>query len=698
MDKEHSTDKQKTRKALRERAEEAMRTSRADVAAMPAEDIQALVHELQVHQVELEIQNEELREAQAKLAESRDRYADLYEFAPVGYLTLGEHGAILEANLAAAEMLGTDRGALLQAKITSFIASASQDTFYLHQQAVDEDENKQVCELEMQSSEGPPVIVRLESIKHMQAQHAEAFCRTAMIDVTAQRKAEQELRALNAHLDQRVRDRTAELFQTIGNLQEEVVARREAEERLRREAELTEGLDETTQAVILTLDREGKILHINRYMEQLSGHTNDEMWGHDWFDTFLLPEDRTEIRELFQNAISGERTFRTIGAIVTKTGEIRQIEWSDAALTDRDGTVIGLVCTGHDVTDRIELEMRLRETTENLQAILNTAVDAIITIDPRGRIVSANPATQQMFGYTQEELVGHNVSMLMGSPHHEQHDDYLANYMRTGQAKIIGSGREVMARRKDDSTFPVDLVISQFHDRRGKMFTGVMRDISKRKELERHMAESREEERRHLSQEVHDGLGGQMTGVRLLAKSLQNQLQQQGSPFTEAVAELASHIRNAHEQLRAIARGLQPVEVTPDGLEAALGQLAALTSEQSGVVCVFRSLGSVSVSSPSHAVHLYRIAQEAVSNALRHASPEAITIDLAAEHGHLRLVVRDDGNGIQQSSDSSQGMGLRTMQYRANQIGATITVEPADEGGTEVCCVYPNQDDHDQER
>jgi PAS domain S-box-containing protein len=126
----------------------------------------------------------------------------------------------------------------------------------------------------------------------------------------------------------------------------------------------------------------------------------------------------------------------------------------------------------------------VHDTAERLRAVVNTAVEAIITIDERGIIESFNVAAEKMFGYRPDEVVGRNVSVLMPSPYHEQHDGYLANYCRTGEARIIGIGREVVGRRKDGTVFPMDLSVGEVHLSSGRMFTGIARDITARKQVE----------------------------------------------------------------------------------------------------------------------------------------------------------------------------------------------------------------------
>jgi len=247
----------------------------------------------------------------------------------------------------------------------------------------------------------------------------------------------------------------------------------------------------------------------------------------------------------------------------------------------------------------------------------------------------------------------------------------------------------VIAQRKDGTTFPIDLAVSQFHDRDGMMFTGIIRDISERKLLERHLAESRIEERRYLAQEIHDGLGGLLTGVSMLATALQSRLERDNHPEAKQASRLVDHLRDAHQHLRGILRGLLPIDVAPDGLPSALHALAEKINESQALTCEARVVGEVEVRSPVDATHLYRIAQVAVTNSVRHGRATRIDIRLEERDDRVMLTVHDNGRGIQGSSDTGQGMGLRTMAYRANQIRAALAVRPADGGGTLVRCSYP---------
>src|SRR5215468_12375830 len=151
------------RKGLRRRAEDTLRMPSPE-KKVTALGLRHLVHELEIHQVELKVQNEELRNAQLQLAESRDRYSKLYEFAPLAYVTLDRHGRVLEGNRMATRMLGVEPRDLKRASFTKFVTAESQDDWYLHRQAVSSSETTQVCEIRIRSADGSLRSIRVESI------------------------------------------------------------------------------------------------------------------------------------------------------------------------------------------------------------------------------------------------------------------------------------------------------------------------------------------------------------------------------------------------------------------------------------------------------------------------------------------------------------------------------------------------------
>lgn len=330
-------------------------------------------------------------------------------------------------------------------------------------------------------------------------------------------------------------------------------------------------------------------------------------------------------------------------------------------------------------------DQTIREDLRKLRAILNAAADAIVTINHKGVITAVNPATLKMFGYSEQELVGQNVSILMPQPYRGQHDQYLAHYLRTGDAKIIGTGRELSAQHKDGHAFPIELTVTEFQDGEGPMFVGMIHDISERKQMEQRLAEASVNERHRLARELHDSLGGQMTGIALLVKAMRSKADRAEDESAKELEELAGYISEAHAQLRAISSGLAPVEMIPEGLCKALESLANQTNASDSISCKFTGDGT-EVEDPTVALHLYRIAQEAVSNAVRHAVPSQINIQLEREGPFTTLTITNDGHSIQHHPDSNAGIGIRTMKHRADLIQGDLRVAPAEGGGTVVTC------------
>ena len=335
-------------------------------------------------------------------------------------------------------------------------------------------------------------------------------------------------------------------------------------------------------------------------------------------------------------------------------------------------------------------EQALSDSASRVRAIVNTLVDGIITIDERGTIDSLNPAAERLFGYAARELIGRNVKVLMPNPYRREHDGYIENYLTTGHAKIIGIGREVAGQRKNGTLFPMDLAVSEFSDAGRRMFTGIVRDITERRRLEKEILDAASEEQRRIGRDLHDGLCQQLAGVAFAVEVLSQKLAARTAPETAGIQKVGELIDQAITQARDLARGLQPVALEPGGLAAALEAMAGKVQAMFHVSCLFVSDEPSLVPDNAIATHLYRIAQEAVSNALRHGKAKTITIDLVSDLEAIHLTVSDNGIGLKNAASDGKGTGLRTMTYRAGLVGGTLTARARAAGGTIVTCTIPN--------
>jgi signal transduction histidine kinase len=209
------------------------------------------------------------------------------------------------------------------------------------------------------------------------------------------------------------------------------------------------------------------------------------------------------------------------------------------------------------------------------------------------------------------------------------------------------------------------------------------------RELERDIVATSEREQQRIGADLHDGLCQYLAGIACVTGSLRDDLSERFQPEAETAGELHELLKDAIVQARNIARGIAPVHVDEAGLSSALEDLAANTRRLHEVDCAFEPEGEVLIPRREMAIHLYRIAQEATSNAVRHGHAGAVSIRLAIDAGHVLLTIQDDGIGIGPSEAPSSGMGLRSMRYRAGILNGTVDISALPEAGTRVCCRAP---------
>ena len=337
-----------------------------------------------------------------------------------------------------------------------------------------------------------------------------------------------------------------------------------------------------------------------------------------------------------------------------------------------------------------QLQAALQASEQISSAIVETAVNAIITINSACIIETANTATERLFGFQRSEIIGRNISMLMPQPYRDRHDSYVGSYLESGVKRIIGIGREVVGQRKDGSVFPIDLSVGEAVLPSGRrIFTGIIRDLTERKALEDKILHISEEEQSRIGQDIHDDLCQQLAAIGCLAKVAQQKLAKAGSAEEQSLAEIVHLVSRASTRARETSRGLMPVVIDSGGLMAALEELAQSTARAFEVACDFRYDNPVQVADNKLSVQLFRVAQEAVSNAVKHGQARRVDIHLARQNGNIVLNIRDNGVGIPDLPSKGTGMGLLTMSHRAQMLGGTLKIEPRQGGGTQVTCSVP---------
>lgn len=319
------------------------------------------------------------------------------------------------------------------------------------------------------------------------------------------------------------------------------------------------------------------------------------------------------------------------------------------------------------------------------RALVTHAPDAIMTVDRQGTIHFANtPVT----GLSPERAVGRSLFAHVPEEHREPLSAALDCVWETGRAVSLDLETNGSSRGAQWHSVRIGPV-----ERDGTVVaaTIITTDITPRKRLEREILEVSELERNRIGQDLHDGLGQLLTGTALLSKGLQQTLMGQSRPEAADAGRIKDLIGAAIDQTRALAKGLFPIDLQGEGLRGALEDLAAGVDRMFRVSCRVEGVLEAPPLDHGKATHLFRIAQEAVSNSIRHGHARRIIIELSSAQGGNLIRIEDDGVGIGGAASTREGMGMRSMKYRANVIGATIEIGPAPQRGTVVTCRFPGR-------
>jgi PAS domain S-box-containing protein len=399
-----------------------------------------------------------------------------------------------------------------------------------------------------------------------------------------------------------------------------------------------------------------------------------------------------EMRKLVGELKSQEQESLTLAATQSRHSALV------ASTTDylSAGLGIGLVCLAFYLF-RLDLSHRARvaEVTRRLAAIVESSDDAVVSKSLEGVITSWNAGAQRIYGYSAAEAVGQPITMLCAPEHR---DDIFRNLERVKRG-IHVEHFETSRIRKDGQKIDISLSISPIKGEGGQVVgaSAIARDITEHKALQREVLEIAALEQRRIGQELHDGIGQELTGLTMLTQRLVGELTTHDVPQAQSAAKIGRLLEQALSHVRAVSKGLVPVEVDAQGLMVALADLAARTTELHGIPCTFECERPVAIADNQTAMHLYRMSQEAVTNAVKHGKPNNILIRLGVERDLAILRVIDDGRGFAPSSENSSGSGLRIMRYRADLIGAHLEITPARPHGTVVACSVaqrPPEHDH----
>jgi PAS domain S-box-containing protein len=430
------------------------------------------------------------------------------------------------------------------------------------------------------------------------------------------------------------------------------------------------------------------IIYVNAGFEALTGYRRDEVLGRNC--RFLQGQDQRQdgVNEL-RAAIRERRSLRVELRNYRKDGTLF---WNELYVTPIfDGERLSyFLGVQNDITRRKEAEL---QRSLMLQAIESAHEAVVITearLDPPGpRIRYVNEAFTRMTGYTREEVLGQTPRIFQGP----RTDRTVLGRMRRQLAQGQEFQGETINYRKDGSTYVLAWHVVPIWDDHGQLthWASTQRDVTERRQLERETLDISAREQRRIAGDLHDALQQHLIGTALQAKVLARTLAKRNDAQAAQADELYALVQEGVSGLRSVVQGIMPVQPNENGLMVALETLTTRISGLYGVPCTFVYENPIRVANFELATQLYYIAQEAVSNAAKHAAAAAIKVSLTRLNGHVALVVRDDGCGFTRDSDAAQrsgGIGLRLMSYRARLVGAQLELDSQVGTGTAVTCIF----------
>jgi len=446
-------------------------------------------------------------------------------------------------------------------------------------------------------------------------------------------------------------------------------------------------LVENADCIILRIGKDGKITFFNEFAQKFFGYTERQILGKNIIGTIIPTKDKSgrNIEKLIRDIKRRPELYTTYeNENICKNGRRVWIAWANKAIHDEQRNITEILCVGHDITERKNMEKQL----QLLAAAVRNSNDAITILDLEGNIISWNLGAERIYGYSEAEAMKMNIVRII--PDHKQ-DEKISLIERVLKGENIELF-ETQRLTKNNRILDISLTATLLKDENGKPFaiTTTERDITERRRLEKEILDITERERELIGQEMHDGMGQVLTGIAIKCKGLALKLKGKSSEEMKDALKISKLANKAIAQTRDLAKMLYPVDIETGGLVSALQTLAANTEKTMGVTCRFRCGKSVSVKNLVEAKQIYRIVQEAITNAVRHGKAKNININLRFTKNGTILSVNNDGMDFPKLSPRKKGLGLKVMKYRTDLIGGSLDIRKGDKGGTVVICIFPN--------
>jgi PAS domain S-box-containing protein len=478
-----------------------------------------------------------------------------------------------------------------------------------------------------------------------------------------------------------------EMQRTVHELQvHEIELQMQNEELRRTQQELEEACEryahlyDFARCAYLTLGAKGEIREANMAAATLLGMERRNLVKQK-FSRFILEESQDEFY-LYGRLMLASGVRQTNLLELKSALGVRSTVRIDGIAEERTGDGepryrVSLT----DITDSRRAEEAVKRSEKTLSDFFEDAPIGLQWLGLDGRILRANRAQLAMLGHDKDSYVGRRF--IEWDLDRKNAEELIA---RLARHETVHNFRTRLKRKDGAIRFVLMDAKSHWNGKQFIHSSIFTRDITERVELEQELLQISEREQRRFAQDLHDDLGQILTATIHLSTALHKRLAEKLLPEAADEARILALLDQALAQARSLARGLHPVRPESNGLMAALEELASRTEKLFRYPCRFKCRRPVLIEDNDVATHLYRIVQEAVTNAVKHGKPSRIDIELAHIDNRIRVSVNDDGVGLPDQPPKNAGMGLRIMKYRNSMIGGSLLIWKTLQGGTEVLC------------
>lgn len=495
-------------------------------------------------------------------------------------------------------------------------------------------------------------------------------------------------------------ERYRSLAETHEQLKREVRQRRRAEEELRASEERYRMLVETSPDGIFTGDPFGQLTFVSRRILEMYGADDvEELLGRNCLD-FIHPDDHPTFLVALGRVLTGGAVRDLECTLRKKDGSGIIGEASAMPLRDGSGVPCGFVAVLRDITQRRRTELALQESEQRIRTISDSALDAVVMIDAEGRVLYWNPAAQRMFGYSPTEMIGQDVHAILPVPRYRASAQRgFSHFALTGEGAAVGKILELTARRRDDTEFPIEMSVSSFRMFGNWCAAAIVRDVTERKRareaLDRqrrtleHMLRASDYERQLITYDIHDGLAQHLTGAIMQFEGYESLKNTRPKLAASAYRTGMAMLRQGHSEARRLISGLRPPILDDSGIVAAINHLVHDPALPSVPRIAFSCKVSFDRLAPVLESVIYRIVQEALSNALRHSQSDTVRITLLQQAGKVRVEIRDWGIGFDTRCTPENRFGLESIRERTRVLGGKSRIRSRPGQGTSVRVELP---------